>query len=130
MADFRTPLARARGLGAAKSGVGHFIAQRVSAIALLILIPVFLWSVVSLPSGGYEAARDWIASPLGALVMLLTLTAAFYHMRLGLQVVIEDYIHKLATKHLLLIANTLIAAGLWIAALYAVIMIAAAAVTA
>ena len=130
MADFRTPLARARGLGAAKSGVGHFIAQRVSAIALLILIPVFLWSVVSLPSGGYEAARDWIASPLGALVMLLTLTAAFYHMRLGLQVVIEDYIHKPATKHLLLIANTLIAAGLWIAALYAVIMIAAAAVTA
>ena len=130
MADFRTPLARARGLGAAKSGVGHFIAQRVSAIALLILIPVFLWSVVSLPSGGYEAARDWIASPLGALVMLLTLTAAFYHMRLGLQVVIEDYIHKPATKHLLLIANTLIAAGLWIAALYAVIMIAVAAVTA
>ncbi len=130
MSDFRTPLARARGLGAAKSGVGHFIAQRVSAIALLILIPVFLWSVVTLPSGGYEAARDWIASPLGALVMLLTLTAAFYHMRLGLQVVIEDYIHKPATKHALLIANSLVSAGLWIAALYAVIMTAAAAVTA
>ena len=130
MSDFRTPLARARGLGAAKSGVGHFIAQRVSAIALLILIPVFLWSVVTLPSGGYEAARDWIASPLGALVMLLTLTAAFYHMRLGLQVVIEDYIHKSATKHALLIANSLVSAGLWIAALYAVIMTAAAAVTA
>lgn len=130
MADFRTPLARARGLGAAKSGVGHFIAQRVSAIALLILIPVFLWSVVTLPSGGYEAARDWIASPFGALVMLLTLTAAFYHMRLGLQVVIEDYIHKPATKHILLIANTLVSAGLWIAALYAVIMTAVAAVTA
>ena len=130
MSDFRTPLARARGLGAAKSGVGHFIAQRVSAIALLILIPVFLWSIVTLPSGGYEAARDWIASPLGALVMLLTLTAAFYHMRLGLQVVIEDYIHKPATKHALLIANSLVSAGLWIAALYAVIMTAAAAVAA
>lgn len=130
MADFRTPLARARGLGAAKSGVGHFIAQRVSAIALLILIPIFVWSVIALPSGGYEAARDWIASPLGALVMLLTLTAAFYHMRLGLQVVIEDYIHKAATKHLLLIANTLIAAGLWLAALYAVIAIAVRAVAA
>ena len=130
MSDFRTPLARARGLGAAKSGVGHFIAQRVSAIALLILIPVFLWSIVTLPSGGYEAARDWIASPLGALVMLLTLTAAFYHMRLGLQVVIEDYIQSPATKHILLITNTLVSAGLWIAALYAVIMTAAAAVTA
>ena len=130
MSDFRTPLARARGLGAAKSGVGHFIAQRVSAIALLILIPVFLWSIVTLPSGGYEAARDWIASPLGALVMLLTLTAAFYHMRLGLQVVIEDYIQSPATKHILLITNTLVSAGLWIAALYAVIMTAAAAVAA
>lgn len=125
MSDFRTPLARARGLGAAKSGVGHFIAQRVSAIALLVLIPVFLWSVAVLPSGGYEAARAWVGSPLGALVMLLTLTAAFYHMRLGLQVVIEDYIHKPATKHVLLIANTLAAAGFWIVALYAVITIAA-----
>jgi succinate dehydrogenase / fumarate reductase membrane anchor subunit len=130
MSDFRTPLARARGLGAAKSGVGHFIAQRVSAIALLILIPIFLWSVAALPSGGYEAARAWVGSPLGALVMLLTLTAAFYHMRLGLQVVVEDYIHKPATKHILLIANTLIAAGLWIAALYAVITIAARAISA
>lgn len=125
MSDFRTPLARARGLGAAKSGVGHFIAQRVSAIALLILIPVFLWSVVALPGGGYEDARAWLGSPLGALVMLLTLTAAFYHMRLGLQVVIEDYIHTPATKHVLLIANTLVSAGLWIVALYAVITIAA-----
>lgn len=130
MSDFRTPLSRARGLGAAKSGVGHFIGQRVSAIALVILIPVFLWSVITLPSGGYEAARDWIASPLGALVLLLTLSAAFYHMRLGVQVVIEDYIHKPATKHLLLIANTLIAAGFWIATLYAVIMTAVRAVAA
>ena len=130
MADFRTPLARARGLGAAKSGVGHFIGQRVSAVALLLLIPVFLWSIVALPGGGYEAAQAWLGSPLGALVMLLTLTAAFYHMRLGLQVVVEDYIHKPATKHVLLIANTLVAAGLWIAALYAVIMIAVRAITA
>lgn len=130
MTDFRTPLARARGLGAAKSGVGHFIGQRVSAIALVLLIPVFLWSIVALPSGGYEAAQAWLGSPLGALVMLLTLTAAFYHMRLGLQVVVEDYIHKPATKHVLLIANTLIAAGFWIAALYAVIMIAVRAITA
>lgn len=130
MSDFRTPLSRARGLGSAKSGVGHFVAQRISAIALLVLIPAFLWSVIALPSGGYEAARDWIASPFGALVMLLTLSAAFYHMRLGLQTVVEDYIHKPATKNALLIANTLIAAGFWIAALYAVIMIAARAVSA
>lgn len=124
MSDFRTPLARARGLGAAKSGVGHYITQRVSAIALVILIPLFVWSIASLPSADYETARAWIGSPLGAILTLLTLTATFYHMRLGLQVFIEDYIHKPVTKALLLSANTLIATGLWIAALYAVITVA------
>lgn len=124
MSDFRTPLARARGLGSAKSGVGHFIAQRVSALALVVLIPLFVWSIASLPSADYETARAWIGSPLGAILTLLTLTATFYHMRLGLQTVIEDYIHKPVTKAFLLSANTLIAAGLWIAALYAVLAIA------
>lgn len=124
MSDFRTPLARARGLGSAKSGVGHFIAQRVSALALVVLAPLFVWSIASLPSADYETARAWIGSPLGAILTLLTLTATFYHMRLGLQTVIEDYIHKPVTKALLLSANTLIAAGLWIAALYAVLAIA------
>lgn len=124
MSDFRTPLARARGLGSAKSGVSHFIAQRVSALALVILIPLFVWSIASLPSADYETARAWIGSPLGAILTLLTLTATFYHMRLGLQTVIEDYIHKPVTKAFLLSANTLIAAGLWIAALYAVLAIA------
>ena len=124
MTDFRTPLSKARGLGSAKSGVGHFIGQRVSAIALIVLIPTFIWSVAALPSGGYEAAAAWLGSPWGAIVTLLTLTAAFYHMRLGLQTVVEDYIHKPATKSVLLIANTLIAAGLWIAALYSVLALA------
>jgi succinate dehydrogenase / fumarate reductase membrane anchor subunit len=124
MSDFRTPLARARGLGSAKSGVGHFIAQRVSALALVVLIPLFVWSIASLPGADYESARGFVGSPFGALLMLLTLTATFYHMRLGLQTLIEDYIHKPVTKALLLSANTLIAAGLWIAALYAVLAIA------
>jgi succinate dehydrogenase / fumarate reductase membrane anchor subunit len=125
MADYRTPLARARGLGSAKSGVGHFITQRVSAVALAILVPLFIWNVAAKAGASYEEARAWLGSPLGALVVLLTLTAAFYHMRLGLQVVIEDYIHKPATKALLLIGNTLIAAGLWIVVVYSVLRIAA-----
>lgn len=125
MSDFRTPLARARGLGSAKSGVSHFIAQRVSAVALLILIPIFTWSLAKHGFGDYAAARAWIGSPLGAIITLLTLTAAFYHMRLGLQVVIEDYIHKSTMKIALLLTNTLVAAGLWLATLYAVIAIAA-----
>ena len=125
MTDFRTPLARARGLGAAKSGTGHFIAQRVSAIALIVLVPLFTWSLAKHGFGDYNAAIAWIGSPLGAIVTLLTLTAAFYHMRLGLQVVIEDYIHKPGTKFALLLLNTFIAAGLWLATLWAVLSVAA-----
>jgi len=124
MTDFRTPLARARGLGAAKSGVQHYIAQRVSALALVILLPLFIWSIASLPNASYETARAWVGSPLGAILTLLTLTATFYHMRLGLQVFIEDYIRKPVTRALLLSANTLIVAGLWLAVLFAVITIA------
>lgn len=124
MSDFRTPLARARGLGAAKSGVGHFIAQRVSAVALLILIPIFTWSLAKYGFSDYQTARAWVGSPFGAIVILLTLTAAFYHMRLGLQVVIEDYIQASGLKIALLLANTLLAAGLWLATLYAVLSVA------
>lgn len=125
MADFRTPLARARGLGSAKSGVSHFIAQRVSAIALLVLIPVFIWQVAAHAGAGYPEARAWLASPVGAVVVFATLTAAFYHMRLGLQVVIEDYIHKPGTKIALLVGNTLLTAGLWLVTAYSLLRIAA-----
>jgi len=124
MSDLRTPLAKARGLGAAKSGAGHFIAQRVSAVALIVLVPIFTWSLSKHGFGDYDAAIAWIGSPLGAIVTLLTLTAAFYHMRLGLQVVIEDYIRKLAIKIALLLLNTFVAAGLWLATLYAVLSVA------
>ncbi len=125
MADLRTPLSRAKGLGAAKTGSGHFIAQRVSAVALLVLIPAFVWIIARLPDMSYEAARAAIGGPLGALVVLLTLTAAFYHMRLGLQVVIEDYITNPVTRAGLLIVNTLVTAGLWLIALYSILVIAA-----
>ncbi|XBQ17074.1 MAG: succinate dehydrogenase, hydrophobic membrane anchor protein [Oceanicaulis sp.] len=124
MTDYRTPLSKARGLGSAKSGVGHFIGQRVSAIALAVLVPLFIWSVAALPSGDHAAASAWLGSPLGAIVTILALSAAFFHMRIGLQVVIEDYIHKPATKMVLLIANALIPAGLWLAMIYAVLVIA------
>ncbi|MFW5660834.1 MAG: succinate dehydrogenase, hydrophobic membrane anchor protein [Oceanicaulis sp.] len=125
MKDYRTPLSKARGLGSAKSGVGHFVGQRVSAVALAILIPIFVWAIATLPGGDYDSARAFVGSPLGALIFVLALSAAFFHMRIGLQVVIEDYIHKPATKMVLLVANTLIAAGLWLAMIYSVLAIAA-----
>ena len=124
MSDFRTPLARVRGLGSAQSGTGHFIAQRVSAIALVVLMPLFLIKLAKNAGAGYAEAAAWVGSPLGAILTLLAMTAALYHMRLGLQVVIEDYIYRPATKAALLILNTFVAAGLWIAVLYSVLALA------
>ena len=123
MNDFRTPLSRVRGLGSAKSGVGHFIGQRVSAIALFILMPVFLFSLATHVSSLNEAYY-FFASTWGALLTLLTATAAIYHMRLGLQVLIEDYISKHTSKALLLMTNTFIAMGCWLVIFYSLLRVA------
>src|SRR3990167_1354245 len=108
MADtkFVTPTKITRGLGSAKSGTGHHIRQRVSALALIVLVPWFLFSVMKAALGGYADAVSWVASPLNATLLVLTAGAAFYHMRLGMQVVIEDYIGKSGTRAALLILNT------------------------
>lgn len=124
MSDFRTPLSKVRGLGAARAGVGHFIGQRVSALALIALMPVFLFNLAANAGGDHAQAAAFLGSPFGAILTLLAMTAALYHMRLGLQTVVEDYIHKPAAKAVLLIANTFICAGLWIAVLYSVLALA------
>jgi succinate dehydrogenase / fumarate reductase membrane anchor subunit len=118
VADLRTPLNRARGLGSAKHGVGHFISQRVSAVALVVLI---CWSFAQTPelvSGGYDGARDWLASPVNAALASLTLMTGLYHAQLGMRVVIEDYFAKPAARTVLLLANSFVA---WTAAAVGVI---------
>jgi succinate dehydrogenase / fumarate reductase membrane anchor subunit len=105
MSVVRSPLGRARGLGSAKHGVGHFIAQRVTAIALVLLL---LWGAVSaigLAHGDYSSAADWLHSPVNAALCVLLAFAAFWHMQLGMRVVIEDYFQKASTKAALLILN-------------------------
>jgi len=124
MTDYRTPTSKVRGLGASGHAAGHWIAHRVSSVAMFLLVPVFVWMLATSGAPDPQMTRDFLASPAGAIVTLLTLTAAFYHMRLGLQVVIEDYIHKPGTKAALLIANTLITAGLWLAAAFSLLKIA------
>lgn len=104
--DFSTPMARARGLGSAKAGTEHHIRQRVSAIALIFLVPWFLFSVIYASQAGFSGAQAWVAQPWNAILLILTFAAAFYHMRLGMQVVIEDYIYKSGMKTTLLIGNT------------------------
>lgn len=113
-----------RGYGAAGSGTGHFIQQRVSAIALFILMPLFVFGLGLSGAPDPDATRAWLGSPYGALVTLLTMSAALYHGRLGVQVVIEDYIHKTATKATLLIASTFLVAGLWLAGVWSLLTLA------
>ena len=99
----RSPLGRVRGLGAAKEGVGHWWAQRLTSLAL---IPLTLWFVVSMAimtGAGYEEVRDWAASPVVAGLMILLIVTTFYHMSLGLQVVIEDYVGQEGVKFATLI---------------------------
>ena len=122
--SIRTPLGKVRGLGAAKEGAHHFIVQRVSAIALLFLIPWFLISLLFAVRSGYQGAVDFIANPLDAVLALITVGASLYHMQIGMQVVIEDYIGKTGTLIFLLILNTFFAVALFAAASFSILEIA------
>lgn len=109
-AGFRTPLSRARGLGSAKHGVGHFIADRVSGLAL---IPLSIWVAyagLKVAAGGYMAAVEWLARPLNAVLLSLFIVTGLLHLRLAMQVVIEDYIQGFVPKSAALIANYLVCA--------------------
>ena len=110
----RAPLATARGLGSAKEGTHHFWNQRLTAI---VLVPMTLWIMVSLvrmTNVDYATVTQWIAAPLNAVLLLIFLLALFYHALLGVQVVIEDYIHtewqKIAC--LILVKFTILLTGL------------------
>jgi succinate dehydrogenase / fumarate reductase membrane anchor subunit len=91
MDDRRTPLARARGLGSAKDGLGHWWAQRLTAIALIPLVVWFAISLVMLTGADYGIVRAWIGSPLVMVLLILTIAIGLHHGQLGLQVVLEDY---------------------------------------
>jgi succinate dehydrogenase membrane anchor subunit len=108
MSVIRSPLGRARGMGSAKHGVGHFIAQRVTAIALLLLLLWGLAAAISLAHGDYGSAADWLRSPLNAALVVLLAFAAFWHMQLGMRTIIEDYIQKAGTKGILLVLNVFV----------------------
>ncbi|MGZ0187101.1 MAG: succinate dehydrogenase, hydrophobic membrane anchor protein [Alphaproteobacteria bacterium] len=92
------PLARVRGLGSAKDGSHHWIAQRMTAVALVPLTLWFVISLIGLIGGNLADIKAWLSSPFNAVLMILTLIAGFHHAQLGLQVVIEDYIHSHGCK--------------------------------
>lgn len=96
--SLRSPLGRVRGLGAAKDGTGHWWLQRVTAIALVPLTIWFVASLVVLAGAPYEIFAAWVGEPVVAVFLALFLGVGFWHLKLGLQVVIEDYVHGEALK--------------------------------
>ena len=94
--NLQSPLNRVLGLGSAKEGTGHWSAQRLTAIGLLPLGLWFAFSVLGLPHGSYELVAAWIAEPGNSIMLILLVLTLVYHSSLGLQVVIEDYVHGAA----------------------------------
>jgi succinate dehydrogenase / fumarate reductase membrane anchor subunit len=122
--SLRSPLGAVLGLGAARSGVHHWWVQRASAMAL---VPLGLWllvSLIGLPLGDYAAVSDWAGRGWNPVLLVLLIGLASWHSHLGVQVVVEDYVHTHATKTLLLLASAgahlLVGAG----SVYAVLRIA------
>ncbi|MGO4549512.1 succinate dehydrogenase, hydrophobic membrane anchor protein [Lysobacter sp. 2RAF19] len=124
MTDLRTPLARARGLGSGKTGTGHFWVQRVTAVALALLVPWLVWVLLSMVGGDYQHAIDVLHRPWNAILMGAFLVAMFWHAKLGIQVVIEDYVHTRAWEVTLQLLNLFLCTLGAIASLFAIVRIA------
>lgn len=104
-----TSIGRVRGLGAAHSGSHHWLIIRYTAIGSLLLTVWFVASLLMLPSLSYEAVRQWIVQPIPATAMALFVLVNIWHARLGIQVVIEDYVHEEANKFASIVALNLAA---------------------
>jgi succinate dehydrogenase / fumarate reductase, membrane anchor subunit len=116
----RSEIGRVRGLGSAKTGVEHWWIQRLTAVALVPLCLWFVASLVSLAGADWETAYLWMGSPSGAVPMILLLVAGLWHTKLGLQVVIEDYVHHEGVKLALLMLVSLAVVALAVAGVFAV----------
>jgi succinate dehydrogenase / fumarate reductase membrane anchor subunit len=121
--SLRTPLARVRGLGSARSGVEHWWRQRLTAIAGIPLVILLVFWAVSLSGADYKTTIAAIRSPWVGLGLVLAIATLAWHMQLGMQVIIEDYIHTDRTKYLALIANTFFSVAVALAGIYAVLRI-------
>jgi succinate dehydrogenase / fumarate reductase, membrane anchor subunit len=118
-----TPLARVRGLGAARSGTEHFWRQRLTAVANVPLTIAFIVIVVALLGRNHAFVVQILGSPLVAIIMLLFIMSATMHMRLGMQVIIEDYVHDEGAKFVLIMANTFFTIAVGLASAFAIFML-------
>jgi succinate dehydrogenase / fumarate reductase, membrane anchor subunit len=119
--DMRTPLGRVLGYGSAKSGTGHFIEQRLTALANIPLTIAAVLIVISLIGHNHAAVVQILGSSPVAIIMLLFIISAAYHMKIGMQVIIEDYVHDEAAKYALLIASTFFAIVVGFSSIYAIL---------
>ncbi len=122
---FRTPLKVVKGLGAAKAGTGHWINQRVTAIALIPLVILFMCMLMTIVSAdSYDDIANKLANPFWATALIAFILVGFYHGALGMQVIIEDYVHSEKMKMLLLVLLRLAAGFLAIMGVLSVLLIA------
>ena len=119
--SLRTPLGHVRGLGSAKSGTGHFIRQRLTAIANIPLAIGFVVILISLLGRNHAATVQILGSPLVAIVMILFILTTAYHMWIGMQEIIIDYVHGGTAKYLALFGNMFFCVVTGLAAIYAIL---------
>ena len=117
----RTPLKNVRHLGSARDGTEHFWRQRLTAVANLIMAPLFVVLVVSLIGADYAVVKRALGHPLVALTLILFIGAGLYHMHLGMRVIIEDYVRGEGRKIALLMLNTFFVVVMGVVALYALL---------
>ncbi|QPC90131.1 succinate dehydrogenase, hydrophobic membrane anchor protein [Mesorhizobium sp. INR15] len=122
--DMRTPLAKVRGLGSAREGTQHFWRQRLTALANIPLLLFFVGFLVALNGAGYAEVRAALANPFVALVMALVLISGLTHMRLGMQVIIEDYVTSEGLKLATIALNTFFCIAVGVASLFALLKLA------
>lgn len=120
MKEMRTPLGKARGLGSAREGTDHFWRQRMTALANIPLTLFLVVNVIVLAGADYATATAWLGSPWVAIPMLLLVVSGAVHMRLGMQSIIEDYVHGEGAKVVCLMLNTFFAVCIALACAYAI----------
>ncbi len=122
--NLKSPLGRVLGLGAAGTGTEHWLAQRLSAVALVPLTIWFAISLLTLPALDFYTVNAWVAAPLHAILLVLLVVALVYHSSLGAQVVAEDYVHTSSIRAVVLMLLRLLHVALVVAGVFAVFLIA------